>query len=434
MRHRHRPLQGVAAILMATLALSIRVESAVLAALPPLHADGSHIVDSTGKPVILRGCNTGNWLMLEAWMLRWDIADQQTLIATLSDRFGADEAQKLMDCYRDGYMTPRDFANIKTFNFNLVRVPFDSRLLMDPAGNMKPDAFHWLDRAVDFAEDAGIYVILDMHGVPGGQSTDHCTGERNQNHLWTTPEDQQQMASLWTRIAEHFKGRSAVVAFDLMNEPYGTFKDDMRPNLRELMPRICSAVRSADEDRLVIFPNSRDHGIQFYGDLKSTGLKNFGFTDHYYAGLFGSPPTVESHAKMFAHRIPDEAKYLATQNAPMLIGEFNVVHTKAGGKPMMRRYYDEFARRGWMCTMWSYKILKPAAGVQDDDWYMATNAQALPVIDPKTSSLEEIRNYIAALPTMPLAIDESLRGALTSAEAPPCPLPDESSPATTQHD
>ena len=152
-------------------------------------------------------------------------------------------------------------------------------------------------------------------------------------------------------------------------------------------------------------------------------MTNFGFTDHYYAGLFGSPPTVESHAKMFAHRIPNEAGYVESQQAPMLIGEFNVVLSKAGGKPMMRRYYDEFAQRGWMCTMWSYKILKPSPGVQDDNWYMVTNADALPAIDPKTSSLEEIRGYIDALKTMRLSVDESLRDALTSPQPPPCPLP-----------
>jgi hypothetical protein len=372
---------------------------------------------------VLRGCNLGNWLMFEAWMLHWDISDQQTLVATLTQRFGADACQNLMDSYRDGYIGPRDFQIIKSFNFNLVRVPFDSRLLMDASGKMRSEPFRWLDRAAKLAEDAGVYVILDMHGVPGGQSTDHCTGQRNQNHLWTDPVCQEQFATLWTRIAEHFKGRDVFIGYDLMNEPYGTFKDDMRPNLGELMPKLYRAVRSADENRLIIFPNTRDHGISFYGDLKSLGMTNIGFTDHYYAGLFGSPPTLESHAKVFQHRIPESAEYLRSQQAPMLIGEFNVVLDKAGGKPMMRRYYDEFARRGWMCTMWSYKILKPDAGTHPNSWYMVTNAQPLAAIDPKTSSLEEIRSYIANLSTMPLAIDESLRDALTSPEPPPCPPP-----------
>src|SRR5690349_21355568 len=105
---RQRSLHGVAALLVATLALSIRVESAVFAAsLPSLHPDGTRMVDASGKPVVLRGCNLGNWLMLEAWMLKWDISDQQTLIATFTDRFGEPECRKLMDSYREGYIRPR---------------------------------------------------------------------------------------------------------------------------------------------------------------------------------------------------------------------------------------------------------------------------------------------------------------------------------------
>src|SRR4029077_3934977 len=99
--------------------------------------------------------------------------------------------------------------------------------------------------------------------------------------------------------------------------------------------------------------------------------------------------------------------YLDSVQAPMLIGEFNVVNEKAGGKPLMRRYYDEFARRGWLCTMWSYKLLKPTPGVRSNGWCMVTNAEPLPRIDPKTSSLQEIQDYMKNVATMPLAIDET---------------------------
>jgi glucan 1,3-beta-glucosidase len=401
------------------------------APLPPLHPDGTRMVDPSGKPVILKGCNLGNWLLIEPWMLRWDIADQQSLMTTFSDRFGTDESQKLMESFRDGYIRARDFDVIKTFGFNLVRVPFDSRLLMDDAGTMRPEPFHWLDRAVDMAEEAGVYVILDMHGAPGGQSMDQCTGERNRNKLWTSAECQDQMARLWTAIAGHFKDRDTVIAYELANEPYGAPDGDVRPQIKALMPRIYQAIRSADDSKLVIFPNNRHGGMQFFGDLKATGLKNIGFTDHYYPGLFNSPPELESYAKVFQHRIPDAAQYLESQQAPMLLGEFNAVHDNLGAKAIMRRYYDESARLGWMCTMWSYKLLKPTAGVQKNNWYMVTNAQALPAIDPKTSTLDEIRGYIQNLSTMKLAIDDSLRDALTAAESPPCPLPgDEPASAT----
>src|SRR5690349_3184833 len=93
----------------------------VRAAMPMLHAKGTAVVDQSGKPLVLRGCNLGNWLMLEAWMLRWDIEDQQTIVQTFTDRFGPDASQRLMDTYREGYIRPRDFELIKSFGFNVVR-------------------------------------------------------------------------------------------------------------------------------------------------------------------------------------------------------------------------------------------------------------------------------------------------------------------------
>ena len=89
---------------------------------------------------------------------------------------------------------------------------------------------------------------------------------------------------------------------------------------------------------------------------------------------------------------------------------------------MMRRYYDDFARRGWMATMWSYKLLKPQGGVGHDNWYMVTNADPLPAIDPAKDSYEQIEQYMKALATMRLAVDEDLRRALTDPNFVPPPF------------
>jgi glucan 1,3-beta-glucosidase len=373
--------------------------------------------------MILRGTNLGNWLIIEAWMLGWDIEDQETLFKVLTVRFGKSEADRLMTIYRDGYITPRDFELIKSFGCNLVRLPFDCRMLIDEDGNLRPDAFKYLDRGLDMAEKAGVYVILDMHGAPGGQSKMDHTGKRDINQLWSSPKLKNQMVQLWRTIAERYKSRAVVAAYDLLNEPYGDYQTDMRPALRELIPRCYQAIRSTGNDTIVIFPNALGAGITFYGDLKSKGFKQIAFTDHYYAGLFGSPSTLQSHAGVFGRTVPEAQTYLSLNDAAMLIGEFNVVQEKAGGDAVMRRYYDEFAKRGWMATMWSYKLLKTAGGVQPDNWYLVTNAQPLPAIDVRKSSHREIEAYFEQLATMPLVADEALKAALTSPTPPSILLP-----------
>jgi hypothetical protein len=381
------------------------------------------VVDASGKPVVLRGCNLGSWLLIEAWMLGWDVPDQESMIRILTERFGANEADRLITVYRDGFIRPRDFELIKSFGFNVVRLPFDSRMLMDESGKLRPDAFKWLDRGLDLAEQAGVYVILDMHGAPGGQSTMDHTGLREQNKLWADPANQDRMVELWTRLAERYKDRTVVAAYDLLNEPYGDFRQDVRPALRELMPRVAKAIRATGDRHVVIFPNALGAGFGFYEPPASLGLEQVGFTDHYYAGMFGSPSTVRSHAGMFGRAIPEGQAFADRVGGPVLIGEFNVVLEKTGGKPMLRRYFDEFAKRGWMSTMWSYKLLKPTAGVEPDNWYLVTNAQPLPKIDFRTSSLAEIEGYFNQLGEMSLAVDETLRDVLTSATPPEVILP-----------
>lgn len=408
-------------ILMA-LVISLLTPSAE-ASLPRIRTEGAKMVTSAGAPITLRGCNLGNWLLIEAWMLGWNIEDQETLIQVLTDRFGASEANRLMTIYRDGYIMQRDFDLIKSFGFNLVRLPFDSRMLIDSAGTLRPDAFKYLDRALTMAEQAGVYVIIDMHGAPGGQSTMDHTGKREQNQLWGSTTFQDQMVELWRTISNRYKDRTVVAAYDIVNEPYADFRTDVRPALRTLIPRCYQAIRGNGDNTIVIFPNALGAGITFYGDLKSQGYTQIGFTDHYYAGLFGSPTNLQSHAGMFGRVIPEAQAYLTANNAAMLIGEFNVVLDKAGGDAVMRRYFDDFKQRGWMATMWSYKLLKRDAGVQPDNWYLVTNQQALPDIDVRTSSKALIESYFNQLATMPLAVDEELKSAITSARPPVIHLP-----------
>src|SRR3954467_4309579 len=127
--------------------------------LPALRADGARMVDPSGKPVILRGCNLGNWLMIEPWMLGGCIEaqDQGQINDILRSRFGDERGYGLMELYRENYITARDFELLKSFGFNVVRVPFDYRLMQDEKApyTMRSDAFKWLDRALELAEQAG---------------------------------------------------------------------------------------------------------------------------------------------------------------------------------------------------------------------------------------------------------------------------------------
>jgi endoglucanase len=412
-------------------------------ALPQLHASGAAIVDDKGQPVVLRGCNLGNWLLNEIWMMdmvrQGEPGDQWQMEELLTQRFGAQEKDRLLDVFRANWIRPRDFEIIKTWGLNVVRLPFNSSLFEDDAapGVLRTNAFLWLDRGIDMAAQAGLYVILDMHGAPGRQSTDQCTGRSGQNQLWL-PENRKRAAFLWRKIAERYQNSRTVAAYDLLNEPYGNFGyDPPDSTVVATMDQLISAIREVDQRHLILCAGSI-RGITMYGSPSSRGWKNVGYTEHFYPGLFGGSPTLETHARFISRDLRAKAALLKRWQVPYLAGEFNVVFERAGGADMMRRYYDTFASNGWAATMWSYKLVKQDGGCHPDNWYLVTNRDSLSIPSLRTSTKDEIEEFFRQTGTMEYAQDDVLRMALTSRESPslalheypivPCPAPQDALP------
>ncbi len=393
-----------------------------LVPLPPLHVEGSRLVDPKRRTVLLKGCNLGNWDVIEFWMLalKNPPKDQYALEAILTRRFGEVEKDRLMDVYRASWMTERDFKIIPTFGFNCVRLPTQYRLLEDDRKpyRLKKDAWRWLDRAIDLAERNGLYTILDMHGVQGGQSPYDHTGRSDQNRIKDSPEDQKRLAWLWGEIAKRYRNRSAVVAYDVWNEPYGTPKPLQKP----IFERSLKAIRAVDKDKLVWAMGNFD-GFDQYGDPKANGWRNVGFQMHYYPGLFGGgDPTVRTQTRHLAS-LEGVAAQVRQLDVPFLVGEMNVVFDAAGGADMMRRTYDQHAAYGWDTTMWSYKIQHAQGGHGDASWGMVVNRDPALQIDFDAASKTEIEAYFRSFATQALAVNEPLRKALGDPAYRPSPLP-----------
>lgn len=418
--------------------LSLTIEAAP-PRLPELRVEGKHMVDPQGRRVELRGVNLGNWLMLEMWMLgiagrEGAPSDQFDLEKTLAERFGEKEAEALMEVYRENWIRERDFQAIQSFRFNLLRLPLNYRMFEADAKpyTLRPNAWKWVDRAVSWAEKHGMYVILDMHGVQGGQSPYDHTGRANQNRLWTSEDNKNRLAWLWTQVASRYRANPAVVAYDVKNEPYGGSK----PQQVEVFKRVYDAIRKVDKDTL-IFAHGNWDTFTHYGSPAANGWKNVGYQMHYYPGLFGfGNPSLRTHA-VHLRNLREVAKEVDEFNAPFLIGEMNVVFGRAGGAEMMRRYYDYHASQGWWTTMWSYKVLTAEGGMGEDHWGMVTNADRQQMPNFKTSSKEDIAAWFRSFGTMKLAVNEPLRKMLAPAkveisEMPPLPPPRTTAPQEEQ--
>lgn len=395
--------------------------------LPKLHVQGTRLVDPQGKTVILRGCNLGNWFVIEHWMWGYDpppgsSTDQYELEALLTKRFGLATKDRLMELHRSSWITDRDFEHIRSFRFNCVRLPLNYRQFEDDAKplQLRKDAFHWSDKAVQMAKKHGLYVILDMHGAQGGQSPYDHTGHSGQNKLWSNPTNSKRLAWLWGELAKRYRNETAVVAYDVFNEPYGGEPDQ----IRKVWEQAYHAIRKNDPDKLV-WAHGRYDTYGMYGVPKENGWKNVGFQMHYYPGIFGNGmPTIRTHVKHLRRIREEVGPDIKRIGVPFLVGEMNVLFRSAGGAEMMRQTYDTHESMGWNTTMWSYKALSTEGGIVGDAiWGMVTNRDAIQPVNFATASLAEIETMFRSGRTMVYAVNEPLRKVLAPKGVKLKPLP-----------
>jgi len=354
--------------------------------LSAIHTQGTKWVNEDNQEVLLKGTNLGNWLLQEFWMMGQStdaVNDQCTLERILDERFGFDERERLMDVFRDNWITERDWDLLASFNLNVIRLPFIWNLIEDERNPMtlRDDAWQYLDYAIDQAEARDMYVILDLHGAVGAQGEEHHSGCAGQNDYWTNEDYQARTRWLWQQIATRYKDRNAVAAYGLLNEPWGTTPDNLAVEAVELY----HAVREVDDGKVIVLPG-HSAGIASYDIPADIGLTNVAFEMHFYPGIFGWGEMGYSvHRDWFSCGLDGESgvcnwqEKVAEKDVPFLIGEFQPWAGLGSelGADIARATYDRYGDMGWASTSWAYKVLTNAGGEGQGSWGMVTNEEAL---------------------------------------------------------
>jgi hypothetical protein len=221
--------------------------------------DGQQIVNGKGEPLLLRGVGLGNWLLPEGYMWRFRStgADRPRRIeALIRELAGSDYAESFWPKYRDRYITERDIQEIQRLGFNSVRVPVNARVIWNEGtiDQYREENLGLIDRLVDWCAHYGLYVILDLHGAPGGQ-----TGANIDDSAHDFPELFRDAASraatiaLWKMLAERYRESETVLGYDLLNEPLAPpFRDQFLWDLENLQRELTGAIREVDQRHIII--------------------------------------------------------------------------------------------------------------------------------------------------------------------------------------
>ncbi|WP_284699846.1 cellulase family glycosylhydrolase [Chitinolyticbacter albus] len=335
-----------------------------------LKTDGRLVRNGNGDVVYLRGVNLGGWFVHEPWMTPLQGAnDEWTMRQTLTNRFGAAQAQALINTYRDSWIKEQDFQKISEVGMNVVRLPLYWQDYMNLDGSWKYNAqgqidFASIEKAVEWARKHRLYVILDLHGAPGSQNGQDHSGKIGSADLWKNESYRQMTVNFWRELARRFAGNATVAGYDVLNEPSENFPSQASgPSVWNLYDRVYDAIRAVDPDHIIILEGIWDWAAIPHPN--SYGWSNVIYEFHYY--LWGNDNNSAAQASFVESKINQEQQYLG-YNVPHYVGEFNFFGLKDGWDYGLRRYNEA----GWHWTNWSYK----ATNMGNWALYNGTNAAA----------------------------------------------------------
>ncbi|TRX72079.1 cellulase family glycosylhydrolase [Carboxylicivirga sp. M1479] len=242
-----------------------------------LRVDDTQIVNEEG-PFIIRSIGTGNWMIQEGYMMQSTDAGINThtqFREKLNETMGTDKTNEFYDFWLEHHFTKTDVDSMKAWGFNAVRPALHYKWFTLPieqeirnadgtlSATWLDEGFNMLDELVSWCEANQMYVILDMHGAPGGQGKDANISDYDPSlpSLWESVDNQDKLVALWVKIAERYKDSPWVGGYDVINETNwdvdGNTQNQNGCNCKtnkplwDLHQRLTEAIRQVDQQHII---------------------------------------------------------------------------------------------------------------------------------------------------------------------------------------
>jgi endoglucanase len=347
-----------------------------ISASPPspawLRVSGRRIVaageDAAGeREVRLRGVGIGGWLNMENFITGYP-GTEAVARSALRASMGAESCDAFFAAFTERFYAADDAAYLASLGVNCVRLPVNYHHLLDTGSGLA-----LLEAAVNTSAAHGLYTILDLHALPGGQNQHwHSDNPTHVAAFWDIPVLQDQVARWWEAIAARFAGSPAVAGYNLINEPACPDGDV----LAAYYARLAAVVRAADP-RHILFLDGNKYGTDFGAFARlADDLDNVVFAAHDYAlpGLVSPadqadggayPGTTRGEwfdAGVVRETFRRRTEFMTRTGTPVWIGEFGPLYTgdpaaDAQRLELLRDQLEIYDASGAGWSLWTYKDL-----------------------------------------------------------------------------
>ncbi|KAK8864468.1 hypothetical protein IAR55_001718 [Kwoniella newhampshirensis] len=330
---------------------SLRTGLIALALLKPAFALSSWYTEPGGVPAgsvagdKVRGVNLGGWFILENWMMPSFFETDDLANTYINDEWtycevlGKDECLHRLEKHWDSYITEDDFKRFANYSLNTVRIPMGYWSWTDPE-EYEPyiqGQLPYLEKALNWSSVWGLDVMMDLHGLPGGQNGQDNQGYKGpiefQNNGTNMDRAMAALANM-TQFVTQDKFNGVVKAIELTNEPYIL---QYNPNgmefdvLADFYVKGYNAVRGAEyipegfNEVMVVIHDAFQPVLnwKYFWSQENLGLNwtNYALDTHIYDAFGGaSSKSWQEHLDTICWQAAAIAE--AQTNFPVIVGEF----------------------------------------------------------------------------------------------------------------
>jgi len=334
-----------------------------------VHVRDGKLLDENNQPLSIHAVNLGGWLMWEAWIWGGGLNSETFVMNTIAEKTSAAYAETFrQNIYRE-FITKDDIHQISLMGFNTIRVPFNHSFFDNgAAGNeLSSSGFSILDSLISWCETYRVYIVLDMHGLPGGQNPLFIS-DPDAVKVWTSDENKSQAAKIWKAIAAKYANKKIILGYDLMNEPAPPNDNDMV----NLYTSLIKAVRSVDNNHLLIIEGS--NYAKNFSIFNTVMDNNQIYSFHFYPWLMSDAAKKKQLQEFsdFANRV----------KVPVWCGEWG--EASAAELQDIRSILEDKAYNFCGTAFWTWKKVKASTGnsnplnqiVVSDQWLKLINNQS----------------------------------------------------------
>jgi endoglucanase len=332
-----------------------------------LQASGPKIINASNQEVILRGVNLGGWQVQEGYMMKPGYGATQGATKKYLYSQGQTDSQ-VEDFYqkwRDNFITKADIDYLKDKGFNCVRLPLhyelfltasqravrtgvskgstsygdylnslrswynNNQLFTDPT---QQEGVRLIDEVLSWCGANGMYVVLDLHAVPGAQGSDMTPPDalvQGGNDFWNNQINQDVTNRLWSTISNRYKGDPRVAMYDVINEPNNipnTSTQNGNQRLHDVMQRLINTIRANGDNHLILLEgNGFGNDFNYMEKRTFTNTANLVYNSHRYSGsgyeIDNNPGSVDGNSPNSLRLIGNLTRFRTDNNVPIWVGE-----------------------------------------------------------------------------------------------------------------